>query len=328
MYNDKYLIPEWRTPPKKAIRVGMGEGLVRLGAEHKDVITLTADLGESVKVRAFAEEYPERFFDVGVAEQNLIGVSAGLSFEGYVPYAASYATFSPGRSWEQVRVSVALSNANVKIIGSHAGVSSGKNGPSHQGTEDIAIMRVLPNMAVLVPADAGQAAAAVAAAYGHKGPVYIRTTRPDTPDFTRSLDSARDDGCEIGKAYVYRTGRDITICACGIQVWDSLMVADELAREGIECEVINVSSIKPLDDKTIIESAKKTGKVITIEDHQITGGMGSAIAELLSEKYPLLVKRVGIMNRFGISGEWEEVYQKIGLDQASLKKAVVDWFHE
>jgi transketolase len=300
----------------------MGEGLIALGAEHDDVVALTADLGESVKVRQFAQVYPERFFDVGVAEQNLIGVLAGLSFEGYVPYAASYATFSPGRSWEQVRVSIALSRANVKIIGSHAGVSAGKNGPSHQGTEDIAIMRVLPNMTVLVPADAAQAGAAIAAAYKHKGPVYIRTTRPDTVDFTRG------ESCEIGKAYVYRAGRDITICACGIQVWDSLMVADKLSREGIECEVINVSSIKPLDEKTILESAKKTGKVITIEDHQIAGGMGSAIAELLSEKYPLLVKRLGIMDRFGISGEWEEVYQKVGLDRASLERAVVDWFHE
>lgn len=322
MYNDKYLIPEWRTAPKKAIRVGMGEGLVALGAEHEEVLALTADLGDSVKVRAFAEAYPERFFDVGVAEQNLIGVSAGLSFEGFVPFAASYATFSPGRSWEQVRVSVALSNANVKVIGSHAGVSSGKNGPSHQATEDIAIMRVLPNMTVVVPADATQAGEAVFAAYAHKGPVYIRTTRPDTPNFTRSLDSARDDMCQIGKAYVYREGRDITICACGIQVWDSLMVADKLAHEGIECEVINVSSIKPLDHDTILESAKKTGKVITIEDHQIVGGMGSAITELLAEKYPLPVKRLGIQDRFGISGEWEEVYQKLGLDQASLREAV------
>lgn len=322
MINDQYLIPDWRTAPKKAIRVGMGEGLVKLGAEHEDVVVLTADLGESVKVRAFAEEYPDRFFDVGVAEQNLVGVAAGISFEGYIPFAASYATFSPGRSWEQVRVSVALSKANVKIIGSHAGVSSGKNGPSHQGTEDIAIMRVMPNMTVLVPADATQAAAAVVAAYEHKGPVYIRTTRPETPDFTRG------GKCEIGEAYVYREGRDITICACGIQVWDSLMVADELAKVGIECEVINVSSIKPLDHYTILESAKKTGKVITIEDHQINGGMGSAITELLSEKYPLLVKRVGILDRFGISGEWDEVYQKVGLDRSSLKKAVVDWFHE
>lgn len=322
MYNDKYLIPEWRTAPKKAIRTGMGEGLVKLGSEHDDVVVLTADLGESTRVRAFAEAYPERFFDVGVAEQNMIGVAAGLSFEGFVSFAASYATFSPGRSWEQIRVSVCLSRANVKIIGSHAGVSAGVNGPSHQGTEDIALMRVLPNMVVLVPADANQASAMVEAAYQHKGPVYIRTTRPDTPNFTKP------GLYKIGSAQVYREGRDITICACGIQIWDSLIVAGELSKEGIECEVINVSSVKPLDEETILVSAKKTGKVIMIEDHQIQGGMGSAITELLSEKYPLLVKRIGIQDRFGLSGNWEEVYRHVGLDRENLKKCVVDWVHE
>lgn len=322
MYSDKYLIPEWRTAPKKAIRTGAGEGLVKLGSEYEEVVVLTADLAESVRVKEFAEGFPERFFDVGVAEQNMIGVAAGLSFEGFVPFTASYATFSPGRNWEQIRVSVALSRANVKIIGSHAGVATGMNGPSHQATEDIALMRVLPNMVVLVPADANQASAMVEEAYQHKGPVYIRTTRPDTPNFTKP------GLYKIGSAQVYRVGRDITICACGIQVWDSLSIAEELSKEGIECEVINVSSIKPLDQITIIESAKKTGKVITIEDHQIAGGMGSAIAELLSEKYPLLVKRVGIRDQFGLSGNWEEMYRHVGLDKENLKKCVVDWLHE
>lgn len=321
MYNDKYLISEWRTAPNKAIRVGMGEGLVQLGHDKDDVIVLTADLGESVKVREFAEQFPDRFFDVGVAEQNMIGVAAGLANEGYTPYVASYATFSPGRNWEQIRVSICLSKANVKIIGSHAGVSSGLNGPSHQGTEDIALLRVLPNMTILVPADATQASCAVETSYSHLGPVYIRTTRPDTPNFTKPV------RFEIGKAYVYREGKDITICACGIQVWDALKVADELVNEGIECEVINVSSIKPLDSETILKSAKKTGKVITIEDHQIIGGMGSAITELFSEKYPLLIKRLGIQDRFGLSGNWEQVYKEVGLDRTNLKKAVVDWFH-
>lgn len=322
MYNEKYLITEWRTALKKAIRVGMGEGLVKLGGERSDVIALTADLGESVKVRDFAEAFPDRFFDVGVAEQNMIGVAAGLANEGFAPYVASYATFSPGRNWEQIRVSVCLSNANVKIIGSHAGVSSGLNGPSHQGTEDIALMRVLPNMVVIVPADATQAECAIQASYSHTGPAYIRTTRPDTSNFTKPV------RFEIGKAYVYREGRDITICACGIQVWDALMVADELSKEGIECEVINVSTIKPLDSLTILGSVKKTGKLITFEDHQIIGGMGSAITELFGEKYPILIKRIGIQDRFGISGNWEEVYSKVGLDRTNLKKAVVDWFHE
>ena len=201
-------------------------------------------------------------------------------------------------------------------------MSSGVNGPSHQGTEDIAIMRVLPNMTVLAPADANQASQAVKAAYKISGPVYIRSTRPDSANYTKLSDF------EIGKAYVYREGADITICASGIQVWDCLMVAEELAKEGIECEVINVSSIKPIDSATIISSAKKTGKVITVEDHQIAGGMGSAVAELLGEKHPVPVKRIGVDDGFGVSGEWTDVYKMVGLDSASIKKAVVDWFHE
>jgi transketolase len=330
MPNDKYLIPDWRTAPKVAIREGVGQGLLKLASDHQDVIVLTADLAESVRVREFAEMYPEKFFDVGVAEQNMIGVAAGLSFQGFVPFAASYATFSPGRSWEQIRVSVALSDANVKIIGAHAGVATGVNGPSHQATEDIALMRVLPKMVVLVPTDARQAEAAIMAAYEHQGPVYIRSTRPDTPNFTRAPEQSLVHGedFEIGKAYVYREGKDLTICVCGIQVWDSLMIADELSREGIECEVINISTIKPLDQETIVGSAKKTGRVMTIEDHQIMGGMGSAVAELLSEQYPVRMKMIGIQDRFGISGDWREVYEQVGLARPSLKEAVVDWLHE
>lgn len=322
MYKTKYLVADWRTAPKVAIRDGVGSGLVKLGEEHEEIVVLTADLAESVRVREFGDTYPDRFFDVGVAEQNMIGVTAGMSFEGLVPYAASYATFSPGRSWEQIRVSVALSNANVKIIGAHAGVATGVNGPSHQATEDIALMRVLPNMVVLVPADANQAESAIKVAYEHQGPVYIRSTRPSTPNFTKT------GAIEIGKAYVYREGKDMTICACGIQVWDCLMVADELSKEGIECEVINVSSIKPLDQDTIIQSAKKTGKIMTVEDHQIAGGMGSAVAELIGEKHPVPIKRWGIRDLFGMSGSTEEVYLRFHLDKASLKKAVVDWLHE
>ncbi len=313
MINDKYLISEWRTAKKRAIRTGVGVGLLKLGSEHSDLVVLTADLAESVRVREFADEYPERFFDVGVAEQNMMGVAAGLAHEGMVPFAVTYASFSPGRNWEQIRVSVALSNENVKIVGSHAGVATGVNGPSHQATEDIALMRVLPNMLVLSPADATQAEAAVEAAYKHKGPVYIRATRPDTPDFTKRMPF------EIGKAQVYREGKDVTICACGIQVWDSLMVADELAKEGIECEVINISSIKPLGEETITQSAKKTGKVITVEDHQMAGGMGGAVAEMLALEYPTYVRRIGIDDRFGYSGKWEDVYAKVGLDRESLK---------
>jgi transketolase len=321
MNKTTYLLPEWRTAPKRAIRDGVGAGILAAGADER-VVVLTADLAESTRIRQFAEAYPERFVQVGVAEQNLAGVAAGLSFEGYVPFMTSFATFSPGRNWEQIRVSIALSQANVKIIGGHAGVATGQNGPSHQALEDIALMRVLPGMVVLAPADATQAEAMVAAACDHIGPVYIRACRPNTPDFTKPVPY------EIGTAQIYREGRDITICATGIQVYDALLVAEELAQDNIECEVINISSIKPLDAVTVLSSAKKTGKVITLEDHQIEGGMGSVIAELLSEKYPLLVKRVGIHDRFGLSGDWHAVYTIMGLDRASLKKAVVDWVHE
>lgn len=321
MYSEKYLIPEWRTAPKQAIRSGVGAGLMKIGGEHEDVVVLTADLAESTRVREFADHYPERFFDVGVAEQNLIGVATGLANEGFVPFAVSYATFSPGRSWEQIRVSVSLSKANVKVVGAHAGIATGLNGPSHQATEDIAIMRTLPGMKVIVPADYNQAKMAVVASYAHSGPVYIRATRPETPNFTQEV------VFEIGKAQIYREGKDVTICACGIQVYDCLMVAEELAKEGIECEVINVSTIKPIDSETILSSVVKTGKVVTVEDHQIEGGMGSAVAELVSARYPVLVKRIGIVDKFGSSGEFEAVYKQYGLDRASIKKSVVDWLH-
>lgn len=322
MLNDKYLVPKWRTPDKRAIRDGIGKSLVEMGSIHEDIVVVSADLAESVRTAKFREDYPERFFEVGVAEQNMIGVAAGLASTGLSPFAVTYACFSPGRSWEQIRVSVSMSNANVKIVGSHGGVATGVNGPSHQATEDIALMRVLPKMCVLVPCDAIQAEEAVRAAYNHHGPVYIRATRPNTAEFTKP------GNFEIGKAYVYREGKDITICACGLQVYESLAIAEELAKEKIDCEVINVSSIKPLDEETILNSARKTGKIITIEDHQTIGGMGSAIAELMSQKYPLLVKRVGIDDRFGISAEPDKAYQEVGLDHETLKKAVVDWFHE
>ncbi len=322
MINEQYILPDWMTAENISSREGVGDSLVELGEINEEIVVLTADLAGSVKVREFAEMYPERFFDVGVAEQNLMGVAAGLSFEGYKPIVASYASFCPGRNWEQIRVSVCMPKANVVIVGSHAGVATGVNGPSHQATEDIALMRVLPNMKVIVPADYNQAKSAIAMACQTEGPIYIRVTRPDVPVFTKP------GPFELGKAYVYRSGKDVTICACGIQVYDSLMVAEELSKEGIECEVINVSSIKPLDFKTILASGNKTGKIITIEDHQIAGGLGSAVAEQLAELGICKLKRIGIKDRFGYSGEWREVYKKFGLDIPSLKKAVVDWLHE
>lgn len=320
MYNTNLLLPTWRTPELRAIRDGVGEGLLRIGEDER-VVVLSADLAESVRIQEYAEHYSDRFVEAGVAEQNMAGVAAGLSFVGMIPFMASYAAFSPGRNWEQTRVSIALSRANVKIIGSHAGVSVGVNGPSHMGTEDIALMRVLPNIVVLVPADAQECESAIVAAHQHSGPVYVRTCRPDTPVFLKKHEF------EIGKAHVLREGGDITIVSCGIQVYQSLLVANELAKLNIECEVINASSIKPLDSATILYSAQRTGKVVTIEDHQISGGLGGAVAEVLG-KVGVKHLRLGIKDRFGVSGAWEEVYKAMGLDTPSLKKAVIDYYHD
>jgi len=314
----EYLKPDWRTAEKRAIRDGLAEGLVKIGGEER-VVVLSGDLAGSMRIGKFEEAYPERFFEMGVAEQNMVGVAGGMASEGLIPWIVSYAVFSPGRNWEQIRVSVAISHLNVKIIGGHGGVATGKNGPTHQATEDLVLMRVLPGMTVLVPADATQCEAAIVAANQHEGPVYIRTVRPETPDFTKKQEF------EIGKALVYREGKDLTICASGIQVWDALMVAETMAKKGKECEVINVASVKPIDRVTIEKSARKTGKVVTIEDHQVEGGMGSAVAEMLAENCPVPVKRIGINNEFGESGEWREGYQQVGLDQASLVKKIRTW---
>lgn len=311
MYNDQYLIPEWRTAPEMAGRDGVGIGLLQVGNNEK-VAVLTADLATSTRVAEFGSKYPERFLDVGVAEQNLIGVATGMALSGLIPFASSFAVFSPGRSWDQVRVSVCLTKANVKIIGGHCGVSVGENGPSHQALEDIAIMRVLPNMTVLTPADANQTAQAIIAAATFDGPVYIRTTRPEAANFTKDIPF------EIGKTYSYRSGKDLTIVCCGIQVWDALIVAERLAKDGIECEVLNASSIKPFDTNTLVESVSKTKRVVTIEDHQIIGGLGSVVAETLGELCPVPVHRIGIEDSFGLSAPWEEIYKKVGLDRESL----------
>jgi len=320
MYNDQLLLSNWRTPELKAIREGVEFGLLKI-EEDERVVVVSADLAESVKIAKFGEKYPDRFVEVGVAEQNMAGVAAGLSFTGKIPFMASYATFSPGRNWEQIRVSIALSKANVKIIGSHAGVSVGVNGPSHMGTEDIALMRVLPNMVVLAPADATECGAAIVAAYQHDGPVYIRTCRPDTSVFLKEHEF------EIGKAHILREGRDLTIIACGIQVHQSLVLAESLAKIGIECEVINASSIKPIDAETIIYSAEKTKRVVTIEDHQVSGGLGGAVAELLGQ-VGIKHLQLGIRDQFGVSGKWDEVYERMGIDQESLEKSVIDYYHD
>lgn len=314
----EYLLTNWRMPEIRAIRDGFGEGLAEVGADNK-VVVLTANLGKSTRTEEFARMYGERFFDVGVAEQNLIGVAAGMAMEGLVAFATSFGVFSPGRSWDQVRVSVAYSNANVKVVGSHGGLSVGENGATHQALEDVAIMRVLPNMKVIAPADANQAREAVKAMVKDYGPAYIRFPRAESASFTKP------GVFEIGKAYIYREGKDVSVFAYGMQVWDVLMAAEELEREGIGVEVINVATIKPLDEETILESVRKTRKVITVEDHQVSGGLGGAIAELLGEKMPVPIVRVGVEDSFGESGKWPELYKKYGLDRASIKERIKEF---
>ena len=299
------------------IRNGYGEGLMVLGKENPDVIVLCCDLTESTRSLDFANAYPERFVQVGVAEQNLAGLGAGMAHEGKIPFITSYATFSPGRNWDQIRVSICYSGNNVKIIGSHAGISVGPDGATHQAMEDIAITRVLPRMTVLVPCDALEARKATVAASKMPGPVYIRLARDKTAQFT-----TEETPFEIGKAYLFREGKDCTIAAAGPQVYYALQAAEVLSKEGIDCEVINLVSVKPMDEQTLITSVKKTGCVVSVEEHQVTGGVGSAVAEALARNFPVPQEFVGMPDHFGESGEPAELIAKWGMDSKAIVAAV------
>lgn len=301
---------------RKATREGFGEAINLLGKNNKDVVVVTADLGESMKVDEFEKLHPERFVQVGVAEQNMMGVASGLALSGKIPFAVSYAVFNPGRNWDQMRVSVCYTKANVKIVGGHTGITVGPDGATHQALEDIAMTRVLPHLMVVVPCDFEQAKKATLAVALHKGPVYLRLTRPKTAVFTTTTTPF-----ELGKAQVLRSGKDVTIFACGSLVYEALLAAEELKGE-VEVEVINVHTIKPLDEETIVRSAKKTGKVITLEDHQINGGLGGAVAEVLSEKWPTKMIRMGMKDSFGESGEPGELLAKYGLDKDGVIKTI------
>jgi transketolase len=299
------------------IRNGFGEGLVLAGKAEKNVVGLCCDLTDSTKMAAFAKEFPERYVEVGVAEQNLAGLAAGMAHSGKIPFCTSYATFSPGRNWDQIRVSICYSGANVKLIGSHAGISVGPDGATHQAMEDIASLRVLPRIIVLVPCDSEEARKATIAAAKMKGPVYIRLAREKTPKFT-----VEETSFEIGKAQVFREGKDCTIASAGPQVYYALQAANELAKEGIDCEVLNMVSVKPMDEETLVSSVKKTGCVVSAEEHQITGGVGSAVSEVLSRNYPAPQEFVGMPDHFGESGEPNELIEKWGMDKKAIAKAV------
>jgi transketolase len=301
---------------RKATREGFGEAISLLGKNNSNVVVVTADLGESMNVDGFEKLHPERFIQVGVAEQNMMGISAGLALSGKIPFAVSYAVFNPGRNWDQMRVSVCYTNANVKIVGGHTGITVGPDGATHQALEDIALTRVLPNLMVVVPMDYEQAKKATLAIAIHKGPVYLRLNRPKTACITTATTSF-----ELGKAQLLRTGKDVTIFACGVLVYEALLAAEELKKE-IDVEVVNIHTIKPIDEETIVRSAKKTGKVITLEDHQINGGLGGAVAEILGEKWPTKIVRMGMKDTFGESGEPGELLTKYGLDKEGVIKTI------
>lgn len=300
----------------KATRAAFGETLIKLVDEGMDIMAVDADLCGSTTTAKFGAAYPDRLFDVGIAEQNMIGVASGLALTGRTVFTGSFAVFGTGRCWEQIRNTVCDSGLNVKICPTHAGITVGADGATHQALEDIALMRVLPGMRVLVPADYASAVAAIRLAAATPGPFYVRLGREPLPE-------VYDEGftCDVAFANVLREGSDISIMACGVEVAQALAAADALAAEGISAEVVDVMSVKPLDEEMIIASAAKTGRVLTVEEHSIYGGMGSAVAELLGEKHPVPVTRLG-MTTFGQSGDAAELLAYYGLDAAGIAARV------
>ena len=298
-------------------RSGYGKGLVEAGEKNKNVVALCADLTESTRTEAFAQKFPERFIQVGVAEQNLATAGAGMALAGKIPFISSYAAFSPGRNYEQIRTTIALNDANVKVVGAHAGISVGPDGATHQMLEDIALMRGLPHMVVFYPCDVEEARKATVAAAEYKGPVYIRLARADTPIFTTAKTPFA-----IGRAEIFAEGNDVTIIAAGPLLYEAFIAAKQLEDEGSSAEVINCHTIKPLDEKTILASVKKTKAVVTVEEHQVHGGLGGAIAELLGQKYPAPLEIIGVQDRFGESGNPAELLDAFGLSSPHIVKAV------
>ena len=303
---------------KIATRDSYGNALAELGTEHGDIVVLDADLAAATKTGVFKKAHPERFIDCGIAESNMIGVAAGIAAAGMVPFASSFAMFAAGRAFEQVRNSVGYPHLNVKIGATHAGISVGEDGATHQCNEDIALMRTIPGMVVLNPSDDVEARAAVKAAYEHQGPVYMRFGRLAVP----VINDRKDYKFELGKGVVLREGKDVTIIATGLPVSNCLEAAEKLAAEGIEAKVINIHTIKPLDEDLVVAAAKETGKVVTVEEHSVIGGLGSAVCDVLAEKAPTKVMKIGINDTFGESGPAVELLQKYGLDTESIYQKV------
>ena len=310
-------------PDQEPIRKGFGRGLLEAGKRDENVVALCADLTDSTQMSLFKAEFPGRFVEIGIAEQNLVTVASGMSAMGKIPFTSSYAAFSPGRNWEQIRTTAALNDRPVKIVGSHAGVSVGPDGATHQMLEDIALMRVLPNMVVIAPGDSIEAEKATLATAVNAKPTYLRLAREKTPVF-----STTDSPFEIGKAYVLREGTDVSLLGTGTMTYQLLKAADLLAEHGIQAEVVHVPTIKPLDHDTILASARKTGRVVTAEEAQAAGGFGSAVAEFLSEALPMPIHRIGMQDRFGESGEPDELLEHFGLTAAKIVERIQPWLKD
>jgi transketolase len=309
---------DYRTEVKQLpTRNGFGEGLIEAGTRNRNVLAICADLAESTRMEGFKKAHPDQYLEIGVAEQMLVAMAGGLAAVGKVPWIASYAMFNPGRSWEQVRTIMALNQTNVKIAGAHAGVSVGPDGATHQAVEDIAIMRVIPNMMVVVPCDSVQTKKATLALSEKFGPTYLRFAREKSAIVTTD-----ETPFEIGKAQIFREGKDVAIVACGILVYNALIAADELSREdGIEARVVNNHTVKPMDTPAIVEAAQTCGAVVTVEEHQKHAGMGSRVAEILAQHEPVPIEFVGVEDRFGQSGDPVELIEYYGMGTASIKEA-------
>ncbi|MGC8484966.1 MAG: transketolase family protein [Candidatus Baltobacteraceae bacterium] len=300
-------------------RNGFGEGLLEAARANRNVIGICADLSESTRFEALKKALPEQYLEIGVAEQMLVAMAGGLAAVGKIPWIASYAMFNPGRSWEQVRTIMALNQSNVKIAGAHAGVSVGPDGATHQAIEDIAIMRVIPHMFVVVPCDSVQTKKATLALSQSFGPTYLRFAREKS-----AIVTSEATPFEIGKAQIFREGTDVAIVACGILVYNALVAADKLSRErGIECRVVNNHTVKPMDEAAILDAAKTCGAVVTVEEHQIHGGMGSRVAEILSAQHPTPIEFIGVNDRFGQSGDPVELIEYYGMGSAAIEAAVL-----
>jgi transketolase len=298
-------------------RNGFGEGLIEAGKRDENVIAICADLSESTRMEGFKHQFPKRYIEIGVAEQMLVAMAAGLASTGKIPFIASYAMFNPGRSWEQVRTTMALNEMNVKIAGAHAGVSVGPDGATHQAIEDIAIMRVIPKMTVVVPCDSVQTKKATLALAERRGPAYLRFARAESAVVTTD-----ETPFEIGVAQTFRDGSDVAIVACGILVYNALIAAEELAEDGIECRVVNNHTIKPMDEAAVVAAARDCGAVVTVEEHQVHGGMGSRVAEVLSATHPVPIEFVGVQDRFGQSGPPQRLVEEYGMGVTAIVAAV------